>query len=97
MTITMYQINDAGLAFIAAELVQRHKQFTDRAPTRDMLLAWAAEAERSLEAGNPAEFEIRAWDAISGHTELVRLDVACHFRLLDEDEWEDRAGAADEE
>ena len=47
--------------------------------SREMLLAWAADAERSLEAGNGADFEIRDWDAVSGHTELVRLDVTEHF------------------
>ena len=78
-TITTYQINEAGLTFIAEELGQRHKQFTDSAPTRKMLLAWAADAERSLEDGNGAEFEIRAWDSVSGHTDLVELDVTNHF------------------
>ena len=78
-TITSYQINDAGLTFIAEELGQRHKQFSTSAPTRKMLLAWAADAERSVEDGNGAEFEIRAWDAVSGHTELVELDVTAHF------------------
>lgn len=77
--ITTYQINDVGIAVIAAELGQRHKKFADNAPTREMLLAWAADAEGSLEAGNSGEFEIRAWDAVSGHTELVRLDVTAHF------------------
>ena len=78
-TITSYQINDAGLAFIAEELGQRHKQFSNSAPTRKMLLAWAADVERRLEDGNGAEFEIRAWDAVSGHTDLVELDVTNHF------------------
>ena len=78
-TITSYQINDAGLTFIAEELGQRHKQFSTSAPTRKMLLAWAADAERSVEDGNGAEFEIRAWDAVSGHTDLVELDVTNHF------------------
>ena len=78
-TITSYQINDAGLTFIAEELGQRHKQFSTSAPTREMLLAWAADAERSVEHGNGAEFEIRAWDSVSGHTDLVELDVTNHF------------------
>ena len=78
-TITSYQINDAGLAFIAEELGQRHKQFSNSAPTREMLLAWAVDAEFSIEDGNGAEFEIRAWDTVSGHTELVELDVTAHF------------------
>ena len=78
-TITSYQINDAGLTFIAEELGQRHKQFSNSAPTREMLLAWAADAESSLEAGNGAEFEIRAWDTVSGQTDLVQLYVTNHF------------------
>ena len=78
-TITTFQINAAGLAFIAEELGQRHKKFTDSTPTLEMLLAWASDVESRLEDGNGAEFEIRAWDAVSGHTELVELDVTKHF------------------
>ena len=78
-TITIYQINAAGLAFIAEEMSQLHKKFSNSAPTREMLLAWAADVESSLEDGNGAELEIRAWDSVSGHTELVELDVTKHF------------------
>ena len=77
--ITTYQINEDGLAFIAEELGQRHKKFSNSTPTLEMLLAWAADVESKLEEGNGAEFEIRAWDAVSGHTELVELDVTDHF------------------
>ena len=80
-TITTYQINAAGLAFIAEELIQRHKKFAYSAPTREMLQAWAADVESRIEDGNGAEFEIRSWDSVSGHTELVRLDETDHFTV----------------
>lgn len=72
MKITTYSINENGLNQIHAHLAASHKLGGDHF-TRDMLLAWAAHAERNLSEYGAAEFEIRAWDSVSGHTELCRI------------------------
>jgi hypothetical protein len=84
-TITTYSISEAGLAFLADELNQRHKKFS-ASPLdltlkidRGILAAWAADAEARMDAEEPPEVEIRSSDAVSGHTELVRLDAGEHF------------------
>jgi hypothetical protein len=68
----MKTVNAQGLKQIQEYLSDRHKRgrehFTDK-----MLQAWAEDVERSLRENNRAEFEIRASDSISGHTELCRL------------------------
>lgn len=70
--ITTYITNENGLSQIHAHLSSLHKLGGDHF-TRDMLLAWAADAERNMnDAGQPA-FEISAWDSVSGRTELCRI------------------------
>jgi len=67
----MKTVNEQGLKEIKGYLSDLHKQetFTDA-----QVLAWAAEVEDSLNAGNGAEFEIKAYDSKSGHVELCQLD-----------------------
>ena len=67
----MRTVNVQGLKEIRDYLSDLHKQetFTDA-----QVSAWAAEVEDSLNAGNGAEFEIKAHDSKSGHVELCRLD-----------------------
>lgn len=72
MKITTYTINTAGLAQIHAHLASSHKLGGDHF-TKDMLLAWAEDAERNMNDDGRGEFEIRAWDSVSGHTELCRI------------------------
>lgn len=62
---TVTTINETGLREIAEFLAAHHKLGGDYF-TRDMLSAWAAEAEESADAGNPAMIEIRAHDSVSG-------------------------------
>ena len=68
----MKTVNALGLKQIQDHLSDFHKRgrehFTD-----EMLQAWAEDVERSLREKDRAEFEIRASDSISGHTELCRL------------------------
>ena len=65
-------VNALGLKQIQDHLSDSHKRgrehFTDK-----MIQAWAEDVERSLRENNRAEFEIRASDSISGHTEICRL------------------------
>jgi hypothetical protein len=67
----MKTVNEQGLKEIRDYLSDLHKQdtFTD-----EQVSAWATEVEDSLNAGNGAEFEIKANDSKSGHVELCRLD-----------------------
>lgn len=72
MKITTYCINENGLNQIRAHLSASHKLGGDHF-TRDMLLAWAADAERNMNDAGHGAFEILAWDSASGHTELCRI------------------------
>lgn len=84
MQYTNRSINDAGLAEIHAFLAARHK-LGGAHFDRDMLRAWAADAERQLSEGNSATIEIKSWDSTSGHTEEFTVSDAgidCHsFRI----------------
>lgn len=66
-------INTNGITKIAAALGQFHKLGQDHF-TAAMLHAWAAEAEQSFDNGNGMAFEIKSWDSITGHTEIVTID-----------------------
>jgi len=67
-----YTVNANGLAQIRAHLAERTKKggehFTD-----SMIHAWAEKVEQSLSDNGHADFEIRSWDTISGHTELCSI------------------------
>lgn len=68
-------VNAAGLAEIGEFLASKHKLGGDHF-TRDMLQAWAADAEFQLAEGNSATIEIKSWDALSGHTETYTITGA---------------------
>jgi hypothetical protein len=61
-------LNENGLAQIKEFLAEHHKKGGEHF-TREMLCAWAADAEFQLGEGNPASIEIRSFDSVSGHTE----------------------------
>lgn len=67
-----YTVNDNGLDQIHQFLAEHHKKGGDHFD-RDMLRAWAADAEFQLAEGNPASIELRSWDAVSGHTETFTI------------------------
>jgi len=68
----MKTVNALGLKQIQDYLSDFHKRGREHF-TEEMIQAWAEDVERSLGENNRAEFEIRASDSISGHTELCRL------------------------
>lgn len=73
-------INAAGIEEIRAFLVTNHKQpdlyAGSTKTTRDMLRAWAQEAEFSLSEGNDAGIELKARDSIHGHTQTFCVSDA---------------------
>ncbi len=86
MRYTNYSINAAGLAEIHAFLAAHHKKGGDYFD-RDMLHAWAAEAEHQLYEGNPATIEIKSWDSTSGHTEDFTIsDAGIDTEYVDDEE-----------
>ena len=74
MQYTNRSINDAGLAEIHAFLAAHHK-LGGAHFDRDMLRAWAADAERQLSEGNGPTIEIKSWDSTSGHTEELTISA----------------------
>jgi hypothetical protein len=66
MSFTEYRINEIGMAEIADFLIANHKEGGRIAEDPTCINAWAAEAEESLENGNPAMIEIRAHDSVPG-------------------------------
>jgi hypothetical protein len=75
MKTKQYSVNEQGLNEIKGFLASNHKKGGDHF-TREMLQAWAADAEFQLAEGNPASIEIRACDAVSGHTETFMISAA---------------------
>jgi hypothetical protein len=73
MRVTTYIVNEQGLNEIRAFLDANHKNDFF---TREMLIAWAEEAEFQLSEGNPATIEIRAWDSINGRTQQFTISDA---------------------
>ena len=67
----MKTVNELGIKEIRGYLSDLHKQETF---TAAQVSAWASEVEDSLNAGNGAEFEIKAHESKSGHVELCRID-----------------------
>jgi hypothetical protein len=74
-TVKQYSVNEQGLNEIKGFLSSHHKKGGDYF-TRDMLYAWTTDAEFSLQKGNQAFIEIRAWDAVSGRTETFTISDA---------------------
>lgn len=72
MKATIKTVNEIGLQEIHAFLAEKHKLGGDHFD-RDMLRAWAQDAEFQLGEGNPASIEIRSFDSVSGHTEAYTI------------------------
>ena len=72
MKYTTYTVNEQGLNEIKGFLEANHKK-GDNHFDRDMLLAWAADAEFQLSEGNPATIEIKSWDSIHGRTQELTI------------------------
>lgn len=70
--VAVKKVNYNGIEQIANLLGEKHKLGKDHF-TDSMLLAWAEEVDDSLADRNGACFEIRAWDSVSGHTELCYI------------------------
>ena len=75
MKATQYAVNEAGLAEIHAFLAENHKRGGDHFD-RDMLLAWAADAEFQLAEGNPATIELKSQDSVHGRTQEFTISDA---------------------
>ncbi len=80
----MYYITKAGLAMIEEILTEHHKRgpkFLDAE-----ISAWASEIEDSLDEQGPdgAYLEIKAADAISGHTETHKIFLTGYDWKADE-------------
>lgn len=72
MKVQQYSVNENGLAQIQEFLATNHKNGGDHF-TKDMLRAWAQDAEFQLGECNPASIEIKSWDTVSGHTETFTI------------------------
>lgn len=69
----MKKINEKGLKEIEQFLAENHK----KGPfSREMLLAWVADAEFQLAEGNSASIEIRAWDSVHGRAQEFTISDA---------------------
>lgn len=68
-TYTTYTVNNIGIAEIAEFLKNNHKKGDIISESKDMLNAWAAEAEFQIAEGNPASIEIRSFDSVHGRTQ----------------------------
>lgn len=75
MKATLYSVNEQGLNEIKEFLADNHKKGGDHF-TRDMLRAWAADAEFQLSEGNPAIIELASWDSIHGRTQTFTISDA---------------------
>ncbi|MFT3819838.1 MAG: hypothetical protein QM750_19870 [Rubrivivax sp.] len=75
MQVTNYSVNEHGLNEIRQFLAENQKLGGDHF-TRDMLLAWAADAEFQLSEGNPATIEIKSWDSVHGYAQEFRISDA---------------------
>lgn len=82
MITKQYTVNEEGLDEIHTFLSEKHK-LDGTHFNRSMLQAWAQDAEFQLSEGNPASVEIRAFDAVSGHTEEYTISPAgLDFKLI---------------
>ena len=74
MKVTNYTVNEIGLNEIKEFLAVNHKKGGEHF-SREMLQAWAADAEFQLGEGNPATIEIRSSDSVSGATVEYRISA----------------------
>ena len=75
MQVTTCTVNGQGLAEIKEFLANNHTKGGYHFD-RDMLLAWAADAEFQLSEGNYASIEIKSWDSISGYPQEFTISDA---------------------
>lgn len=81
-----YTINERGLDEIREFLATNHKKGGDHF-TREMLEAWASDAEFQLSEGNPATIELRAYDCIHGYTMQYTIsDAGIDAQTIDIDD-----------
>lgn len=62
------EVNETGLREIKEFLARNHKKGGDYF-TRDMLQAWAEQAEFQMREGNPPSIENRAYESVNGYTQ----------------------------
>lgn len=86
MKYTTATVNETGLAEIKEFLSQNHKKGGDHF-TREMLSAWASEAEFQVGEGNPPTIELHARDSVHGRTQEYTISPAG----IDEVEYDDFA------
>ena len=67
MKIKNHRINESGLNEIRAFLASNHK-LGDGHSIREMMIAFAADAEKSKNAGQDATIELTRWDSDHGYT-----------------------------
>lgn len=75
MQVTYYTVNEQGLNEIKEFLADNHKKGGDHFD-RNMLKAWAVDAEYQLAEGNRATIEIKSWDSIHDRTEAFTISDA---------------------
>jgi hypothetical protein len=68
-------VNDVGLQEIHDFLAENHKLGAEHF-TKQMLRAWAAEAEFQLSEGNDASIELKVWDSINRRTQTFTISDA---------------------
>ncbi|VEH23206.1 hypothetical protein [Bordetella hinzii] len=73
--IVVRTVNEAGLVEISDFLDLRHRLGGEHF-TRDMLRAWAADAEFQMGEGNPPTIEIPAHDSTTGATVTYTISDA---------------------
>lgn len=69
----MKTINSNGLEQTAEFLRNTHKQGDKIVNNNDMLIAWAIDAEYSLDNHDIAQVEIKCWDSVTGCTEVFTV------------------------
>ena len=74
MKYKTYTVNSRGIEEIRQFLAANHKKGDHF--TRDMLNAWAQEAEFQLGEGNRASIELKARDSINGTTQEYYISEA---------------------
>ena len=75
----VYDVNEAGLAFIADFVAKKEKRGEELSQHKDVLWHYAGKAEFQIGEGNCPSFEISQFDSRSGHTELCCMDLDEHF------------------
>lgn len=86
MQVAIKTINTQGLQEIAQFLAEYHKKGGDHF-TKDMLRAWAADAEFQMEQGNGPCIEIKSWDSVTGSTVDFQVsDAGVDTEFVDADE-----------